>query len=306
MSELGVKLKEARLAKGLSLDDLQVITKIQKRYLIGIEEGNYSMMPGQFYIRAFIKQYAEAVGLQPEELFEQYKSEIPPTTNEDIPEKLSRVQSRKDITSGGSKVFDILPKILIAVFIIGAAAVVYYFVTQKGDGNEDQDLADNSGSEQVRLEESENFSKDSNTNSDVASDKESSNPDEENEATEDEAKEETPLAPKQELVVVETSGKNSIYELKNTDKFELKVVSTGKTWVSVKNGKGTSFYQGTLTKGDTESQLLDFSKETEAALIIGNSLETEIYVNDEKIAFAVDPAQVVTQNITIRYLTSNE
>ncbi|MEH7344813.1 RodZ domain-containing protein [Bacillus sp. JJ1532] len=306
MSELGVKLKEARLAKGLSLDDLQVATKIQKRYLIGIEEGNYSMMPGQFYIRAFIKQYAEAVGLQPEELFEQYKSEIPSTINEDIPEKLSRVQSRKDITSGGSKVFDILPKILIAVFIIGAAAVVYYFVTQKGDGNEDKDLADNSGNEQVRLEESENFSKDSNANSDANSDKESSKADEENEATEDEAKEETPPAPKQELTVVETSGKNSIYELKNADKFELKVVSTGKTWVSVKNGKGTSFYQGTLTKGDTESQLLDFSKETEAALIIGNSLETEIYVNDEKITFAIDPAQVVTQNITIRYLTSNE
>src|SRR6185312_5974910 len=100
-------------------------------------------------------------------------------------------------------------------------------------------------------------------------------------------KEETPPAPKQELTVVETSGKNSIYELKNADKFELKVVSTGKTWVSVKNGKGTSFYQGTLTKGDTESQLLDFSNETEAALIIGNSLETELYVNDEKIAFAI-------------------
>ncbi|WNS77243.1 DUF4115 domain-containing protein [Bacillus sp. DTU_2020_1000418_1_SI_GHA_SEK_038] len=306
MSELGVKLKEARLAKGLSLDDLQVATKIQKRYLIGIEEGNYSMMPGKFYIRAFIKQYAEAVGLQPEELFEQYKSEIPSTINEDIPEKLSRVQSRKDITSGGSKVFDILPKILIAVFIIGAAAVVYYFVTQKGDGNADKDLADNSGNEQVRLEESEDFSKESDVNSEADSDKESSKADEENGAAEDEVEEETPPIPNQELTVVETSGKNTIYELKNADTFELKVVSTGKTWVSVKNGKGTSFYQGTLTKGDTESQSLDFSKETEAALIIGNSLETEIYVNDEKVVFAIDPAQIVTQNITIRYLPSNE
>ena len=61
MTELGKILKEAREAKGLSLDDLQQITKIQKRYLIGIEEGNYDMMPGKFYVRAFIKQYAEAV-----------------------------------------------------------------------------------------------------------------------------------------------------------------------------------------------------------------------------------------------------
>ena len=48
LTELGARLKEARLAKGYSLEDLQEITKIQKRYLIGIEEGNYSIMPGSF------------------------------------------------------------------------------------------------------------------------------------------------------------------------------------------------------------------------------------------------------------------
>ena len=36
-------------------------------------------MPGNFYVRAFIKQYAEAVGLDPEELFEEFKNEIPNT-----------------------------------------------------------------------------------------------------------------------------------------------------------------------------------------------------------------------------------
>ena len=100
MTELGNRLKEAREAKGLSLDDLQELTKIQKRYLIGIEEGNYSMMPGKFYVRAFIKQYCEAVGLDSEEIFEQYKSEIPSVYSEELPEQLSRVQSRK--TSGRS------------------------------------------------------------------------------------------------------------------------------------------------------------------------------------------------------------
>lgn len=48
VAELGTRLKEARLSKGYSLDDLQEITKIQKRYLVGIEEGNYSIMPGSF------------------------------------------------------------------------------------------------------------------------------------------------------------------------------------------------------------------------------------------------------------------
>ena len=70
---LGDRLREARTAKGFTLDDLQSITKIQKRYLSGIENEDYSMMPGSFYVRAFIKQYAEAVGLDPDEMLALYK-----------------------------------------------------------------------------------------------------------------------------------------------------------------------------------------------------------------------------------------
>lgn len=282
------------MAKGLSLDDLQVVTKIQKRYLIGIEEGNYSMMPGHFYVRAFIKQYAEAVGLQPEELFEQYKTEIPSPINEDIPEKLSRVQSRKNISAGSSKVFDVLPKVLIAAFIIGAAAIVYYFITLKGDGQEGEQIADQN--EQVRVEESENFGKEEDLVTDEKG-KEQEN--------KDQVIEESPEVIKQEMTVVETAGRKTVYELKNTNAFELKVVSTGETWVNILNGKGTSFFQGTLTKGSVESQTIDFSKETEAVIIVGNSTQTEIYVNGEKLTFAIDPAQSVRQDITIRY-SSNE
>ncbi|WP_139037439.1 helix-turn-helix domain-containing protein, partial [Bacillus pumilus] len=62
MTELGKRLVEAREEKGMSLEDLQTVTKIQKRYLLAIEQGNYDIIPGKFYVRAFIKQYAEAVG----------------------------------------------------------------------------------------------------------------------------------------------------------------------------------------------------------------------------------------------------
>ena len=50
MTELGTRLKEARLQKGYSLEDLQEITKIQKRYLVGIEEGNWGINGFDFNI----------------------------------------------------------------------------------------------------------------------------------------------------------------------------------------------------------------------------------------------------------------
>lgn len=67
MSELGQQLREARLQKGMSLDDVQEMTKIRKRYLEAIEAGDYKVLPGSFYVRAFIKTYAETVGLNPDE-----------------------------------------------------------------------------------------------------------------------------------------------------------------------------------------------------------------------------------------------
>lgn len=81
MTELGQKLKEARGTKGLSIDQLHEITKIQKRHLVAIEEGNYDVLPGAFYARAFIKQYADAVGLNGEELLVEYQSTIPQSEN---------------------------------------------------------------------------------------------------------------------------------------------------------------------------------------------------------------------------------
>lgn len=281
----------------MSLDDLQTVTKIQKRYLQGIEEGNYSMMPGPFYVRAFIKQYAEAVDLEPEELFEQYKSEIPTTFNEDIPEKLSRVQSRKSISGNNSKFFDILPKILVVAFIIGALAVIWYFYS-KNAGDSTNEPVENSN-EETTYEQSENLSREEVKEEDPV--KEEKPADEEEEAADPVEEEEKEPTTTQEVTMVETKGKSTVYELKNAEKFELKLVSTGETWVNVKNGKGYSFFQGILKQGSTDSHTQDFTNETEAVLTIGNAVNTEIYVNDQKLEYATPPSDIVTQNITIRF-----
>ena len=301
MTELGNRLKEARLAKGLSLEDLQSITKIQKRYLIGIEEGNYSSMPGNFYVRAFVKQYAEALQLNPDEIFETYKSEIPATHNEDLPEQLSRVKTRKTVAEGSSKIFDIIPKVLIGVFIIGAAGVLYYFVVNNV-GDKANDLINNEN-EPVKFVRSQNLEK----AEDAEKDKTKEN--EKEEVTdEQQTVEETPVveAPKQELTPVQNSGKNSTYDLKNADKFVVKLVSTGQTWVNVKNSSGQSKFQGLLSTTATPSTEVDLSGDTKAVIVVGRAVDTEIYVNDQKLEYAIAPTDVVQQNITIQFVPKNE
>ncbi|MFS0778610.1 RodZ domain-containing protein [Neobacillus sp. 3P2-tot-E-2] len=301
MTELGNRLKEERLAKGLSLEDLQSITKIQKRYLIGIEEGNYSSMPGNFYVRAFVKQYAEALQLNPEEIFETYKNEIPTTHNEDLPEKLSRVKTRKTVTEGSSKIFDIIPKVLIGVFIIGAAGLLYFFfVNNVGDKANDQINEEN---EPVKFVRSENLDKADETEKEDTKENEDEEKNDEQKTVEENPVVETP---KQELTAVQNSGKNSTYDLKNAEKFVVKLVSTGQTWVNVKNSSGQSKFQGLLSTTGTQSTEVDLTGDSKAVIVVGRAVDTEIYVNDQKLEYAIAPTDVVQQNVTIQFVPKNE
>lgn len=77
MDQIGKILHDARVEKGYTIDDLQQITKIQKRYLTDIENGKFDDLPGAFYVRAFLKQYAATVGLDGDQLIREHRDELP-------------------------------------------------------------------------------------------------------------------------------------------------------------------------------------------------------------------------------------
>ena len=296
MTELGKTLKAAREEKGLSLDDLQQLTKIQKRYLIGIEKGDYAMMPGKFYVRAFIKQYAEAVGIEPEEIFELFKSDVPAVREDELPEQLSRVQSKRTISPTQSKVLDLLPKILVAVFVIGAAVLIWVLVSKniQTDGEKKSDT----GSDQITVESEKNSPlKDGEASKDK--DKAQDNGDKNDQDQENDQDKEQNNDVKQTVSVVNSSGKFSTYELKDTDVFKLKLVASADTWVNVKNANGKSMFQGLMKQND--NQEIDLTNETKAELVIGNTAGTTIYINDEQLTYAISPTERVNQNITINF-----
>ena len=133
LTEIGTRLKEAREAKGYTLSDLQEITKIQKRYLVGIENGDYDSIPGAFYVRAFIRQYAEAVGLDPDELLETYKNEVPSTPSMEATTVIP-AQRQKRNRIGGSpsrQTMEALPKIMVGLFVVSIIVIAVWMYMQK-------------------------------------------------------------------------------------------------------------------------------------------------------------------------------
>lgn len=125
MSELGQQLREARLQKGMSLDDVQEMTKIRKRYLEAIEAGDYKVLPGSFYVRAFIKTYAETVGLDPDLLLEGHKQEAPaepePTMEPVIQKRSSTRSSERNVKWLSTTLMWIFPILIIVVIYIYAS-----------------------------------------------------------------------------------------------------------------------------------------------------------------------------------------
>jgi len=67
---LGDVLKNARENRGLTLDEVALETKIQKRYLEDLEKEDFEDMPGKVYERGFLRTYAEALGLDVKEVLE--------------------------------------------------------------------------------------------------------------------------------------------------------------------------------------------------------------------------------------------
>src|SRR4051812_10422297 len=58
----GERLREAREAQGLSLDEVAARTRVPLRQLQAIEDGNYAALPSITYSVGFAKAYARAVG----------------------------------------------------------------------------------------------------------------------------------------------------------------------------------------------------------------------------------------------------
>ncbi len=68
MRAVGDLLRRERLRQGLELDRVAADTRINLRYLEAIEAGDKEAVPGGFFYRSFVRQYARALGLEPSQL----------------------------------------------------------------------------------------------------------------------------------------------------------------------------------------------------------------------------------------------
>lgn len=72
MLDIGATLKTAREQQGISLDDAAEATKIRASYLTALEEEAFEQLPGPTYARGFLRSYGEYLGLDPQDLIDEF------------------------------------------------------------------------------------------------------------------------------------------------------------------------------------------------------------------------------------------
>ncbi|WP_434164375.1 helix-turn-helix domain-containing protein [Bacillus thuringiensis] len=299
MTELGQKLKEAREAKGLTIDQLHEITKIQKRHLVAIEEGNYDVLPGAFYARAFIKQYADAVGLNGEELLVEHQSTIPQSEKREVPQVSTGQKTQETMQKSSSwPIADHMPKILVALLVI-AVGVVIWFVFQALTGKGDEKVP-SAQSEKIEVQKAKDSPLDTKKDEAKAEEPKKEEPKKEEPKKEEPKKEEQPAQPtgQQEVKVVGTTGKVSTLEIHNNKTLELELSGKGASYVDVKDDAGNVILNATVQEGQIEKR--DVSTLKEVRLNIGNATNVEVKLNGQVVAYPLDPEKELHQRLVIK------
>lgn len=296
MAELGTRLKEARLSKGYSLDDLQEITKIQKRYLVGIEEGNYSIMPGSFYVRAFIKQYAEAVGLNPEEILETYKGELPGTPNDQVSQSLTQTSTRRKVSkSPSNKMMEAMPKVIVALFIIVIIVAIWVLLQSKSKtGSSEYD-------DSTPMVEYDKKPKPIDSEKDKEEEDKKAQANAEKEQTEDVTPDESKTEEVKQTIsagTIEADGATTSYTLTGTDTFKIRIEVSGPTFIGIRDQQQQELLTDTRVYNAGEIVEFDATAQSYARIRLGNSTQAKVYINDELLTYA---QQIVTQNIVVNF-----
>lgn len=80
---IGQKLKAARRRKRLRLSDVENRLKIRQAYIEALEADRFGELPGNAYVRQFLRAYATLLRLNPDQLIEECTIQNPTVMNDD-------------------------------------------------------------------------------------------------------------------------------------------------------------------------------------------------------------------------------
>jgi cytoskeletal protein RodZ len=135
MADIGATLREARMRAKIDINEVETRTKIRAKYLRAIENEEWDLLPGEVYVKSFLRTYGDYLGLDSRQLIDDYKRRYErPSDNELRP--IAPLGSReRDRQNRGPRGPLIPPWLLIGLVLIGVVVALYLVGANKQGSN---------------------------------------------------------------------------------------------------------------------------------------------------------------------------
>jgi len=237
-SQLGQYLKSIREERNISIEEIHKETKIRKRYLDAIENGEFSIIPGgDVYVKGFLRNYSICIGIEPSSIIDLY-NKLKGESKEKEEEKEEASYSNSDTvkmnvapskfsTIIGQNYKKILAVALSCLLILALIISIRSFLERPPAGENVSTPAESPVTQEPPPEEMIDKS----------------------------PKEESPVAEEEKNVsveIVEDNGRNTVYII-DDEHIEVALDDiTGRCWISVQKD-GQQDFEGILNPGDSKS-----------------------------------------------------
>ncbi|HEY2259459.1 MAG TPA: helix-turn-helix domain-containing protein [Solirubrobacteraceae bacterium] len=124
MAEIGATLREARMRAKVDINEVEARTKIRAKYLRALENEEWDLLPGDVYVKSFLRTYGDYLGLDTRQLLDDFRRRYErPTDHELRPiAPLGRDRERERRPRGPL----IPPWLLVGVVLVGVVAALYF------------------------------------------------------------------------------------------------------------------------------------------------------------------------------------
>jgi cytoskeletal protein RodZ len=81
--DIGGSLAAARKGQRLTPSDVERLTRLRGKYLAALEHDDFDALPGRVYARAFLRTYADALGLDADRFVDEFDTRYPEQDDDD-------------------------------------------------------------------------------------------------------------------------------------------------------------------------------------------------------------------------------
>jgi hypothetical protein len=136
MATIGDTLREARMRQRLDIADVEASTKIRAKYLRALENEEFGMLPGPTFVKTFLRTYAEALGLDPHLLVEDYRAHYEAGDEVEHIQSLGPPNLARDRRRRGPRLGPGSLLLLVLVAVVGALVAIGLLTDGGDDGGE--------------------------------------------------------------------------------------------------------------------------------------------------------------------------